>query len=330
MANTNYPSADTQNTVSSNNKPSNNGTRNVLIGLLAAGLLGTWGYVLYDKNKSSEQMEVKSAEVTEATSARDSVQSIYNEALSRLDSLTGNNNNLNGQLTDRQTEIVKLKNEINSIIRNKNASSSDLKKARNLIGSLNDKIANLEAEVARLMGENQQLATSNTVLTQEKQTLQTDLQSTTTQKEELAKKVDVASTFSASNITIKAYNDKGNGKEKETDKAKKVNKLVVSFDVENRIAQSGPADIYVIVTAPDGQVVSNPSIGSGTLTTRTEGDRPFTYKASIEYEQGTRKNVSVPLRQEKFQIGDYKIEVYQNGFKIAEGVRPLKKGGLFG
>ncbi len=327
MANTNYPSAGTP----QNERPaSNNNTRNVLIGLLAVGLLGTWGYVLYDKNKSTQDIQVKSAEVTNATTGRDSVQTIYNEALSRLDSLVGTNNNLSGQLNDRQTEIVKLKNQINGIMKNKNASVADLQRARSLIGTLNGKINNLEAEVARLMGENQQLATSNTVLTEEKSVLQTDLQTTTTQKEELAQKVDVGSTFSASNITIKGVDEKGNGKEKETDKAKKVNKLVVSFDVENRIAQSGPADLYVVVTAPDGQVVSNASMGSGTLTTRTEGDRPYTYKTGIEYEQGTRKNVSVPLRQEKFQTGNYKVEVYQNGFKIAEGIRSLRKGGLFG
>jgi phage shock protein A len=273
---------------------------------------------------------VKSAEVSSASSARDSVQSIYNEALSRLDSLVGTNNNLTGQLNERQTEIVKLKNQINSIVRNKNASAADLQRARTLIGQLNGKINNLEAEVARLMGENQQLATSNTVLTNEKVQLTTDLQTTTTQKEELAAKVDVGSTFSASNIAIKGIDEKGNGKEKETDKAKKVNKLVVSFDVENRIAPSGPADLYVVVTGPDGQVINSPAMGSGTLTTRTEGDRQFTYKAGIEYEQGTRKNVSVPLRQDKFQVGDYKIEVYQNGFKIAEGTRSLRKSGLFG
>ncbi|HYO23075.1 MAG TPA: hypothetical protein VER36_11770 [Flavisolibacter sp.] len=327
MANTNYPSAGNSN----ENRPANNNTtRNVLIGLLAVGLLGTWGYVLYDKNKTTQEIQVKSAEVTSATSARDSVQTIYNEALTRLDSLVGTNNNLNGQLNERQTEIVKLKNQINSIMRNKNASAADLSRARNLISQLNGKINNLEMEVARLMGENQQLATSNVVLTGEKAQLQTDLQTTTTQKEELAAKVDVGSTFAASNIAIKGIDEKGNGKEKETDKAKKVNKLVVSFDVENRIAPSGPADMYVIVTGPDGQIISNPSMGSGTLTTRTEGDRPFTYKAGIEYEQGTRKTVSVPLRQDKFQVGDYKIEIYQNGFKIGEGTRNLRKSGLFG
>ena len=327
MANTNYPSTGSTN----DNRPANNNTtRNVLIGLLAVGLLGTWGYVLYDKNKTTQDIQVKSAEVTTATSARDSVQTIYNEALTRLDSLVGTNNTMSGELNERQTEIVKLKNEINRIVRNRNASQADLQRARTLIGQLNGKINNLEMEVARLMGENQQLATTNTVLSGEKVQLQSDLQTTTTQKEELAAKVDVGSTFSASNIAIKGIDEKGNGKEKETDKAKKVNKMVVSFDVENRIAPSGPADLYVIVTGPDGQVINNPSMGSGMLATRADGERQFTYKASIEYEQGTRKTVSVPLRQDKFQVGNYKIQVYQNGFKIAEGTRSLKKSGFLG
>ena len=32
----------------------------------------------------------------------------------------------------------------------------------------------------------------------------------------------------------------------------------------------------------------------------------------------------------KYQTGNYKVEIYQNGFKIGEGVKSLKKGGLFG
>jgi hypothetical protein len=71
-------------------------------------------------------------------------------------------------------------------------------------------------------------------------------------------------------------------------------------------------------------------MNSGTFTTRTEGDKSFTTKMSLDYEQGTRKAVSIPIKQNEFQTGDYKIEVYNNGFKIGEGVRTLKKGGLFG
>lgn len=330
MANTNYPSAENSQNQHRPVKSSNNSTKNILIGVLAAGLLGTWAYFLYDKNDSTKQIQVKSAEITTASTAKDSVQTLYNEALTRLDSITGNNNNLQGQLGDRQSEITKLKQEINRIVNNKNATAADLKRAKSLISELNGKISNLESEVARLSGENQQLAASNTQLSQEKEVLQSNLQTTTTEKEELAKTVDVASTFTASNIQITPIQEKKNGKEKVTTTARRVNKLVVSFDVENRVARSGPADMYVIVTGPDGKVISDPNLGSSTLTTRNDGDKAYTFKTTSEYEQGTRKTIQVPLRQEHFQTGDYKIEVYQNGFKIAEGVRTLKKGGLFG
>jgi predicted nucleic acid-binding Zn-ribbon protein len=327
MANTNYPSANEP-----QNRPTreSNTTKNIAIGVLAAGLLGTWGYFLYDKNQSDEKIQITQSQASSAMSSRDSVTLLYNESLARLDSITGSNNNMQGQLSDNQTEISKLRKEISSILSKKNATQAELSRAKTLIASLNDKIGNLEAEVARLSGENQELASNNSQLTAEKQTLESNLQTTTSEKEELARTVDVASTFSASNIQIKPVNEKRNGKEKETTKAKRVDKLVISFDVENRVARTGPADLYVIVTAPNGQIISDPSMGSGTLTTRTEGDRPFTSKVTSEYEQGTRKNIQVPLRQNDFQTGNYKIEIYQNGFKIAEGVRTLKKGGIFG
>ncbi|HWJ25597.1 MAG TPA: hypothetical protein VNS32_03585 [Flavisolibacter sp.] len=329
MANTNYPSTDSSQNPNRPVRSSGSTTKNVLIGVLAAGLLGTWAYFLYDKNDSTKQIQEKTVAVNTAMSARDSVQTLYNESLTRLDSLTGSNNNLQGQLGDRQSEITKLKNEINKIVNNKNATAADLKRAKELIAELNGKINNLEAEVARLTGENQQLAATNTSLNQEKEVLTTNLQTTTAEKDELAKTVDVASTFSASNIQITPINEKKNGKEKVTTTAKRVDKLVVSFDVENRVARSGAADLYVIVTGPDGKVITDEN-NSSTLTTRNDGDRQYTNKTSIDYEQGTRKSIQIPLREDHFQTGDYKIEIYQNGFKIAEGTRSLKKGGLFG
>jgi len=325
MANTNYPSADNQQRPAK----SSNTTKNIIIGVLAAGLLGTWAYFLYDKNDSNKQIQEKTFAVNTAMTAKDSVQAMYDITLARLDTLTGENNNIKGQLSDRESQVNKLRTEISGILSKKNASDAEVRRAKSLIIQLNETIANLEAENARLNGENQQLASNNTQLSQEKQVLETNLQTTTAQKEELAQTVDVASTFSASNIQITPVNEKHNGKEKATTTAKKVDKLVVSFDIENRVARSGPADIYVIVTGPDGKIITDP-VAPGTLTTRQEGDRPYTYKTSVEYEQGTRKTLQVPLRQEHFQTGNYKIEIYQNGFKIAEGTRSLKKGGIFG
>ncbi|MBN8675201.1 MAG: hypothetical protein J0L56_13785 [Chitinophagales bacterium] len=323
MTNTNYPSATPQEQAPKNNK----GGKNLLIILLAAVLLGTWGYLLYDKNKTNEQIQEGEKQSMSYMSQRDSLKSMYDDAEMRLDSITGANNNLQGEKSALQQEIDAKKKEIRSILNKKNASDAELKRARTLIAELNDKITGLEAEVTRLTGENQELTAFNTTLKQEKSDLEQNLQSTTTQKEELEKTVDVASTFSASNIQIAAVNEKKGGKEKATTTAKRVDKLVVSFDVENRIAKSGPADMYLIVTAPDGKVISEEGMS---LTTRTDGDKVYTAKIPIEYEQGSRKPVQFPIRQNDFQTGNYKIEIYHNGFKIGEGVRSLKKGGLFG
>ena len=324
MANTNYPSA--ENPQSNRPVKTNNTTKNIIIGVLAAGLLGTWAYFLYDKNDSNKQIQEKTLAVNQAMTAKDSAQALYSLTLERLDALTGENNTLKNQVSDNNSQISKLKAEISSILSKKNASDAEVRRAKALIAQLNQTIANLETENARLTGENQVLAANNTQLSQEKTVLETNLQTTTMEKEELAKTVDVASTFSASNIQITPINEKNKGKEKATTTAKRVDKLVVSFDVENRVARSGPADLYVIVTGPDGKVIGDGS----TLSTRSDGDRNYTYRTTVEYEQGTRKSIQVPLRQDHFQTGNYKIEIYQNGFKIAEGTRSLKKGGLFG
>jgi peptidoglycan hydrolase CwlO-like protein len=327
MTNTNYPSATS---TPSSLPPKRRRNNNILIGILAAALLGTWGYFLYDKNKSGQKIASQQTTITTLDSSKTDVQREFDNALARLDSVTGSNNNLQGQLTDRQKDIDNQKTQIRKILNDKNASQAQLAKARTMIADLNDKISGLEADVARLTGENQELTANNTSLKEEKTVLETNLETTNSEKEELSKTVDVASTFSASNIQVTPVNEKKNGKERNTTTAKRVDKLVVSFDVENRIAKSGPADMYIIVTGPDGKVITDAGGAANVLNTRTDGDKSFTSKVSIDYNQGDRKNIQYPIRNASFATGDYKIEIYHNGFKIGEAVRSLKKGGLFG
>ena len=324
MTNTNYPSATPESPA-----PKSNNNKNIIIGLLAIALLGTWAYLLWNKNKTGEEKQQLTEQVVKNMSQRDSIQLLYDFALQNYDSVTVANNDLQGKLTGKQSEIGKLKSEIGSILNKQNATKEELNLAKSKISELNDKITTLEAEVTRLTGENQQLTTANTQLSTEKKTLETNLATTQTEKKSLEETVDVGSTFTATNIQITAVNEKKSGREKLTSTAKRVDKLLVSFDVENRIAKSGPTDMYIMVMAPDGKVISSDSTGGGTLTTRQDGDKIYTSKVSVNYEQGTRKNVQLPIYQTKFQTGDYKIQVYQNGFKIGEGTRNLKKGGLF-
>jgi len=325
MSTTNYPSATPQ------SQPPRKDFKNLIIGILAAGFLGTWGYLLWNNNKQEQVQQQQQTQIAKVTDEKGQLQKNFDDALVRLDSLTGTNNRMQTQLNERQTEIGKLKGQIRGILKKEKLTEEEKKKAEALIKELNDKISNLEQEVARLTQENQQLNQDKTQLTQEKDKLTQDLQTTTTIKQDLEKKVDIASTLNAANIAITPVKDKKNGQEKMTTNAKKVDKLIISFDVSNRIAQTGQTDVYVCITGPDGKPISVPSLGSGTFTTRDEGDKVFTAKVPVEIEASKTKSVQFAWKQNTpFQKGDYKIEIYHNGFKIGEGTRELKKGGLFG
>lgn len=325
MSTTNYPSATPQ------NEPPRKDFKNLIIGILAAGFLGTWGYLLWNNNKQEQVQQTQQTQIAKITDEKGQLQKNFDDALVRLDSLTGTNNKLQSQLTSANSDIAKKKAEIRGILNKKNATAAELSRAKQLINDLNGKISDLEKQVTELTAQNTQLTQDKTQLTQDKERLTTDLQATTTAKQDLEKKVDIASTLNASNIAITPVQDKKNGKEKVTSNAKKVDKLVISFDVNNRIAQTGQTDIYVCITAPDGKPVSVAALGSGSFTTREEGDKVFTAKVPVEIEAGKTKPVQFAWKQDTpFQRGNYKIEIYHNGFKIGEGTRELKKGGLFG
>ena len=325
MSTSNYPSANPPST------PPRRDSKNLIIGLLAVGILGTWGYFLWDKNNNDQKMTQLQTQYVAVDSSKNELQKSFDASLSRLDSLTGYNNEIEGKLSERQTEITKLKSQINGILRKQKITASEKRRAEELIAELNEKIGNLEAEVARLTNENQTLTTEKQAVTVERDTYKSQKDTLEVVKKGLEDKVNVASTLNAYGITITPINERSGGKEKVTSNAKKVDKLVIAFDVDNRIAETGSTEIYVSILGPDGKPVSVESLGSGTFTTREEGEKAFTARIPVDIESGKKRHVEFAWKQNgDFKRGNYKIAIYHNGFKIGEGVRELKKGGLFG
>ena len=328
MSYTNYPS-----TGSSSDQPQKSkDNRNLIYGALVVLLLGSWGYIVYDKSKTHEQIQQQQTQIVTTTNEKDSLDNEFKSALQRMDSLTGNNAQLQGKLSDKQVEIDKIKKEYQAESRKDHA---DKNKLQSLINQLNGRINDYETQVVQLKAENEQLTTNNKQLTVQRDSLTTTAQTLsknlTSEQEENAHVTDVASTLHASNINIAAIDIRNGGKEKETSKARKADMFRVSFDLdENRIAPSGNKELYVVVTSPDGNPITIPTNGSGEFQTRDEGSKVFTSKVDVQYEQGKRTPVSFDWKQENhYQTGNYKIEIYHNGYKIGEGTKSLKKGGLF-
>lgn len=320
MSETNFPTPPAQVTSGKNYK-------NAVIGVLAAGLIAVSGYLIYAKSESSKTIQQQETAIAKVSDEKSDVQANFDASLARLDSMSTVNTGLESKLTEKNNEIAKVKSEIRSILNKKNATAAELGRAKTLIASLNEKITSMEADIAQLKQDNQLLTNDNVVLKQEKESLTKDLVATKEVKQTLEKKVDIASTLNASNIVITPINIKSNGKEKVSTTAKRVDKFVVSFDVDNRIIQSGTTDVYVVVLGPDGKAINT---GAETFTTREEVAMPFTAKMPVDLETAKKKNVEFAfVPGSDFIQGAYTVQIYQNGFLIGQGTRELKKGGLF-
>lgn len=326
----NFPSASTP--PQSTPPPRNNSGRNLLLGGLLVALLGTWGYIIWDKNKTKEKEDTLTSQIINSDSSKNELQQELNDATMRLDMLKTTNARADSLITTKDRDIEDLKSRIQTILKKENATKSELAEARRMINELNGNIDVYTTEIEKLQGEKIQLTQEKRVVTEQRDLVQKDFDSAKTvitQKDDM---LDVGSTLHASNFKILGLQEKGSGKEKETTKAKKVDKMRISFDLdENRISPSGAKDIFVCITSPSGSPVAVEALGSGKFVTREGGEKLFTQRVNINYKTGEKQTVNVEWKQNSpFETGDYKIEIYQNGFKIGEGVRNFKKGGLFG
>jgi hypothetical protein len=327
MSYSNYPSATTPDTPPSSPRRDNRG---LVYGLLIAALLGTWGYIIWDKSKEKQEDVVQNAQLATADSSKTAIQGEYNSALQRLDELTSMNASMDSLVKTKNSEISNMKGRIQQLLNKQNRSAADLAEAKRLINDLNSKISGYVSEIEVLKGENLQLKTEKEEITVQKQALQTQYDQTSAEKKVVEEKLDVASTLNASNINIVTIDERRNGKEKEKDVAKRVDKIRLTFSVFNRVGEDATKDVFVVITDPEGKIVSNEALGSGSFTTREEGDKVYTKKVSVNFSAGKSAPINVEWKPgTKFIQGTYKVDVYNNGFKIGEGSKTLKKGGLF-
>ncbi len=298
---------------------------------LAIALLASGSYYAYDKSSSNNTIKGQQEQIAKVTLEKSDLQSKFDASLARIDEMNVNNTHLTAQLEDKNVEIEKAKIEIRSILHKNAVTQSELSKAKTLIAGMNSSISEMEKTIAQLTEDKRVLHEQNVALTTDKTNLTSELEATNVAKKELEGKVDVASTLNASDITITPLNVKKSGKAKVTASAKKVDKLMVNFNLSNRIIKPGSTDLYVLVIGPDGKPISSGESFSGVFKTREEGDKFFTAKLPVELETAKTKTVSFSFVPENtdFVQGDYQIQIYQNGFLIGQAKSTLKKGSLF-
>jgi hypothetical protein len=313
-----------------NNTGRKNNTNILLWGVIAL-LVGAGTYFFITKNTALEEKNTAEIRMEEVNIQKDELTREYDAAIVRLDQLTTDNASKDDEIVRQESELGKLRSEIESILKDKNASVAELMKAKGLISSLEalttqyqKQIGALKQENIQLVDDKRNLTEEKNVITQEKEVLQND-------KKNLEEKVDLGQVLSASNIEMKVINKTKNllGKEKDkaTTKARKADLLEINFDLGvNRIIESGEKEIHISVIDPNGKVIHATGNGAGKINLATGGTREYTTKKAVPYSQGKDsygiKTSCIPT--DEFTAGNYKVELYHKGYLIGKDNITLK------
>ena len=298
--------------------------KSILLALLAAGLVITWVYHIYDKsqysNHTREVFVKDSIAVAEAVS--DSLRVYYTRTLDQLGveklEIDSTNSSLKGELGQRITEINRLRSEIGIILKRKNLTQADLTEAKTKIDDLQMMIDDLKTENSSLSDERTKLNGVLAQLNGEMNSLQQNMQKVNAENRDLAQKINEASVFIASEIKFAAVNVKTDEKESETTQQKKANKLVTSFTVQNNILNLQSAEVVVVITDPSGKSLNTEVWDVGSFETKTDGRKIYTRKVKFEYNKGEAKHLIFSLEPDNFEKGIYKLSLYHNGIRIGE------------
>ena len=165
---------------------------------------------------------------------------------------------------------------------------------------------------------NRELVAENERIREEYQNERRQNTNLTRQKEELTNKVNQASTMRISNYRAKAVRFKGSGKESDTDRASRAERIRIDFTVAaNELIKPGTKLFYVRIADRKRAIISK---GSGDeYSFKANGETlQFTEKVRVNYD-GTETAVrAYYTKPDAYELmpGTYYIDVYEEGGKV--------------
>jgi len=300
-------------------------SKNLLLLLVSIGLMGTWVYHLYDKSRYSTHVPQVLVKDTMATqeAVRDSLQKLFTERTHELDTTRIVTDSLRGSLDSTMSKIFALRRQIGEILKNRNATNTDLKKARELIAEYQQRIEDMKAQNTDLESERTRLNGVLAQLNDEMKGLQDNIEKISQQNKDLTETINEASTFIASDMRLSIVTTKSGDRETEVTSARKADKLIFSFTLQNNIASTASYDVYVVIMQPDNKVLQTDVWGTDHFDTKAEGTKAYTAKVHFEYSKGERKKLLYTIQPDNFLSGTYTMQVYQNGVSLGEASKQL-------
>ncbi|GGP05158.1 hypothetical protein GCM10010992_20240 [Cloacibacterium rupense] len=276
-----------------------------IIGLLSAIVLALSGYLLYD----SLNTEMSEAEIqTQFADLKADYQYIKEDLEFAVKDLNFNSK-----------EIISQKQKIEKLVSKNNLTQEELIEAKKIMSTLSktilknfkEKVIVLEDEKLKLLNEKDKIVIEVTKLKDQVEDLDHRIINEKKISEKKDQLITYASKLTLSNFKLNSFKVRSSGKEVQTDKASRIDRIKVSFDInENILAPSGAKNLYMVIKKPTGETVTFTNKPSGIFML---GNKKVVYSDKIDfnYEKGKEQSLEFVWDNEEFSRGDYMMEVYE-------------------
>lgn len=282
-----------------NEKKANGGLKTVMIAMIAvaAVLAVALVYVLTSKNKLVGQLNDEKKDLTEQ------IQMLQND----YEGLSSDYDSINAQLDSSREEIAQL---VERVKKTEATNRAKIRQYQKELGTLRTIMKSYIVQIDSLNTLNHKLTAEAASARKEAAASKRLNAELSQQVEDLTGRVTAGAVLKARGVRLEAYNNN----DKLTDRSGKVSRLLVTMSLlENELTPKGPVRVYVRVTDPDGNLLTdgrNTSFTIGEETLQATASREVDYQGA-EVEMGIYVN-NIP----SFRKGVYSVTAYTNQGQI--------------
>jgi flagellar basal body-associated protein FliL len=288
----------------------------VIIVLLLIALIGVLFIYMPKEKEYKAMLEEKEAQRTE-------IEMELNHLMVSHDSIKMEYGTLSDSLSVKDSIILANAKEIKELLNYK----WEYRKVNKKLQLLRKITQGYVKQLDSVYTVNRELTEENEKIRQQYAGEQQKTRELTKDKEQLIEKVTEASAMRAYNVSAYGVRFTGSGRERVTDKAKKVERVKVCFTVgENKLVEAGTKTFYIRILRPDNVVVMQKM--EDVYTFEFNGEKmEYTTKKEINYENTatdlcifwTKKN-----KAEAAMTGVYNVFIYSDGVEIGKTSFELK------
>jgi len=293
------------------NKNRSTGLLLLVVLLLISNVAMLW--MLMQRNKEVDQT---TQQVETLTSEKDNVTFLLENMLASYDTLKTENEQITVEMEAQKAQVERLLGQVKR-------GNYDLSKIKKEAETLRKIMKGYVFTIDSLNQVNQVLQAENVNLNQELGEVKGQKEAITSKAQELEGKIAKGSVLHTTSINAGALYMRSNGKQVETDRAKKAEMVKSCFTLgQNTVASAGDKVLYMRVISPDGKVLPSSESNNRFQYNGVEGE--FSARREVNYQNQAVDVCVFWTGTEELRTGQYIVEIYESGALVSKANFNLK------